>query len=57
MKNTLITAGPVAEGKISKLGDYSGGGDVADPWYTGDFADAYRQIYSGCAALLKRLKE
>ncbi len=26
---------------------------VADPWYTGDFAAAYRDIYEGCSALLR----
>ena len=31
------------------------GRDVADPWYTGDFAQAYRDIFSGCEALLREL--
>ncbi len=30
--------------------------DIADPWYTGDFARAYDDIYEGCAALLDRLE-
>lgn len=29
--------------------------DVADPWYTGDFDTAYRDIREGCEALLARL--
>lgn len=30
-------------------------GDVADPWYTGDFEATWRDILEGCTALLKRL--
>ena len=29
--------------------------EVADPWYTGDFDAAYRDIAEGCSALLERL--
>lgn len=32
--------------------NYAGGGDVADPWYTGDFGKAYRDIERGCRGLL-----
>lgn len=28
-------------------------GEVADPWYTGDFAAAYRDIEVGCAAFFR----
>ena len=31
------------------------GGDVADPWYSRDFARAYRDIAAGCRALLTAL--
>lgn len=31
--------------------------DVADPWYTGDFEAAYRDIDESCKALLKQLCE
>ena len=30
--------------------------DVADPWYTGDFEAAWRDILSGCEALLNSLR-
>ena len=43
------------EGKIRKLMDYVGGGDVADPWYSGNFQVTYRDIYSGCTALLEEI--
>ena len=39
--------------KIRKLLSYAGReGDVADPWYTGDFEITYRDILEGCRGLL-----
>lgn len=32
------------------------GGEVADPWYTGDFETAYRDIVHGCQALFEQLE-
>ena len=29
--------------------------DVADPWYTGDFSQAYDDILEGCEAMLRQL--
>ena len=29
--------------------------DVADPWYTGDFEQTYRDLVLGCEALLNEL--
>ena len=32
---------------------YTGRGrDVADPWYTGDFEEAFQDILEGCEAML-----
>ena len=31
-------------------------GDVADPWYTGDFKATWRDIYEGCLGLMDKLK-
>ena len=31
-------------------------GEVADPWYTGDFERTYKDIYEGCLGLLEVLK-
>lgn len=46
------------EGKIYKLLTFAGESfDVADPWYTGDFATTYRDVLKGCQALLKQLTE
>ena len=39
--------------KIFKLLDFGGGGaDIDDPWYTGDFEGVYKQIETGCEALI-----
>ena len=40
------------ENKCRSLLSFCGGGEVADPWYTGEFETAYRQIEKGCRALL-----
>lgn len=44
--------------KISLCMDYSStpGKQIADPWYTGDFVTAYRQIKEGCEGLLRTIK-
>lgn len=45
------------DGKISLLLDVTDHPrSVADPWYTRDFAAAYRDIEEGCAALLSKLE-
>ena len=43
------------ENKCRSLLSFCGGGEVADPWYTGEFETAYRQIEKGCRALLEFL--
>ncbi len=44
------------DGKICKLLDFTDRpGDVADPWYSGDFETAYRDIYDGCKGLIEKL--
>ena len=43
------------EGKVKKLLDYAGGGDVADPWYTRDFEATWQDVLAGCTALLQQL--
>jgi protein-tyrosine phosphatase len=40
---------------VHKLLDYADGGNVADPWYTDDFEQAYRDVYRGCEGLLQSL--
>lgn len=51
------------EGKVAKLLQYPEGvsadqaSDVADPWYTGDFDETWRDVNDGCSALLDLLRE
>lgn len=41
------------EGKISLLMDWTNRpGDVADPWYTGDFEATWQDVLEGCEAVL-----
>ena len=47
---------PEAGQKTRILLDYCGGGDVADPWYTDNFDQAYSDIYRGCLAMVEILK-
>ena len=42
------------KGKIHLMMSYTGvGRDVADPWYTGGFEEAFQDILAGCEAMLK----
>lgn len=43
------------EQKMALLLDYAGGGEVADPWYTGDFQRTWEDVTAGCSGLLREL--
>ena len=44
------------EGKVHLLMEIAGENrDVDDPWYSGDFDTAYRDILKGCKALLQKI--
>jgi len=46
------------EGKVARLLDGSlCPRDVSDPWYTGDYEAAYKDILEGCMALLNELED
>ena len=46
------------EGKVYKLLAFAGDGrDIADPWYTGNFDETYRDVTEGCQALMTFLLE
>ncbi|MBQ7325948.1 MAG: low molecular weight phosphotyrosine protein phosphatase [Clostridia bacterium] len=56
--NMLRIFGSDPENKVVKLLDLTDrGGDVADPWYTGNFEITYRDVCDGCEALISRLTE
>lgn len=57
IRNMTRIAGGDPEGKVHKLLDYTARkGDVADPWYTGDFDATWRDVTEGCGELLKSLE-
>lgn len=57
-KNMLRILRDDPENKISLLLDYAEEhGDIADPWYTGNFDKTYRDIVRGCEGFLAFLKE
>jgi protein-tyrosine phosphatase len=54
IRNMDRICGGDPEGKIHKLLDFTNRkGDVADPWYTGDFEATWRDVSEGCECLLK----
>ena len=56
LQNMRRICGGDPEGKIRLLRDYTARpGDVADPWYTGDFETTWRDVLEGCRGLLKEL--
>ena len=58
MRNMERICGGDPEGKIRLLMDYTDRpGEVADPWYTGDFERAWQDILEGCEGLLAHLQD
>ena len=58
LRNMNRITGGDPDGKIHLLLDYSKyPRDIADPWYTGNFDDTYRDVVEGCEAFMKYLGE
>ena len=56
VRNIMRIIGSDKEERVYKLMSFtSRGGDVADPWYSGDFETCYNDIYEGCCGLLEYL--
>ena len=56
LRNMTRICGGDPEGKLRLLMDYTTcPGEVADPWYTGDFETTYRDVLEGCQGLLDSL--
>ena len=54
IRNMTRIAGGDPEGKIYKLTSFAGrSGDIADPWYTGNFDATWRDIVEGCTAIME----
>ncbi len=57
IRNLNRICGGDPEGKLHLLMEYTDHpGDVADPWYTGDFETTWRDVLAGCKGLLERLQ-
>ena len=57
LRNMRRICGGDPEEKLHLLLEYAGRrGEVADPWYTGDFEAAWRDILDGCSGLLEQLQ-
>ena len=58
LRNMNRITGGDPDGKIHLLLDYSKHPrDIADPWYTGNFDETYRDVVEGCEAFMKYLQE
>ena len=56
-RNMLRILGKDPEKKVSLLLDYADEhGDIADPWYTGNFDITYRDVVRGCEGFLTYLE-
>jgi Protein-tyrosine-phosphatase len=57
LRNMKRLIGEDKDHKISLLMDYTiRPGDVADPWYTGDFEATWRDVLEGCQGLMGSIK-
>ena len=56
LRNMQRICGGDFSGKLHLLMDYTDRlGDVADPWYTGDFEATWQDVLAGCQGLLREL--
>lgn len=57
LRNMRRICGGDPDGKIHMLMEYTDHpGDVADPWYTGDFESTWQDVLAGCSGLLELLE-
>lgn len=58
IRNILRITGGDPQNKVSKLLSFADDdGDIADPWYTGNFDATYDGVVRGCKALLEMMKK
>ena len=58
LRNMHRMCGGDPEGKLHLLLDFTNRpGNVADPWYTGDFETTWRDVEQGCQGLLQELAQ
>ncbi len=58
LRNMTRICGGDSAGKMHLLMEFTDRpGEVADPWYTGDFDTTWRDVEEGCRNLLNRLRQ
>ena len=59
IRNLMRIIGSDPQNKVSMLLDFTErkGQSIADPWYTGNFDETYKDVVEGCEGLLTYLKE
>ena len=57
LRNMERITGGDPEGKVHLLKEFSTGGEVDDPWYSGDFRTTYEDVSLACSGLLEKLKK
>lgn len=56
IRNMTRISGGDEDGKIHMMLDYTDRpGEVADPWYTGNFDETWDDVFEGCTKLLEQL--
>lgn len=56
LRNIVSFVGEDKDKKVSLLMDFTDRpGDVADPWFMGDFDTTWKDVVSGCEALLRKI--
>ncbi len=56
IRNIMRIIGKDTENKVYKLLSFAGeSGDIADPWYTGNFDVTYDDVVRGCRGFIKKL--
>lgn len=54
IRNMMRILGEDPDGKVYRMLDFGENPrDIADPWYTGDFEQTYRDILEGCEGLIE----
>ena len=57
LRDMLRICGGDPKGKLSLLMEHTDRpGNVADPWYTGDFEATWQDVLAGCQGLLRELR-
>lgn len=57
LRSMVRFVGEDPDKKVSLLRDYTDcPGDIADPWYTGEFETTWQQVSAGCTGLFHKLE-